>query len=87
MALDKVLLDFRGDGQFMANVLAWRTLPAKARGHAAIPPALHPALHKALAHAGHSPTLHPPKSGNRGGTGGASRSGGDAHSQRQNPLL
>ena len=49
MALDEVLLDLRGDGQFMANVLAWRTLPAKVAVTLPIPPALHPALHKALA--------------------------------------
>ncbi len=49
MALDEVLLDLRGDGQFMANVMAWRTLPAQAARTLPIPPALHPALHQALA--------------------------------------
>ncbi len=49
MALDQLLADLRGDGQFMANVMAWRTLPAQAARITPIPPALHPALHRALA--------------------------------------
>jgi DEAD/DEAH box helicase domain-containing protein len=49
MALDQLLLDLRGDGQFMANVMAWRTLPAQSARTLPIPPALHPALHQALA--------------------------------------
>ena len=49
MALDQLLLDLRGDSSFMANVMAWRTLPAQAAQNAPIPPALHPTLHQALA--------------------------------------
>lgn len=48
MALDQLLHDLRGDGQFMANVMAWRTLPAQAARTVPIPSALHPALHQAL---------------------------------------
>ena len=49
MALDQLLLDLRGDGRFMANVMAWHTLPAQAARTLPIPPALHPMLHQALA--------------------------------------
>jgi DEAD/DEAH box helicase domain-containing protein len=49
MALDQLLLDLRGDRQFMANVMAWRTLPAQDARTAPIPSPLHPALHQALA--------------------------------------
>ncbi len=48
MALDQLLLDLRGDGQFMANVMAWRTLPAQRAHTLPIPAALHPALQRAL---------------------------------------
>src|SRR3954467_523083 len=48
MALDQLLLDLRGDGPFMANVMAWRTLPAQSARSLPIPPALHPALQAAL---------------------------------------
>ncbi len=49
MALDQLLADLRGDGQFMANVMAWHTLPAQNARTLPIPPFLHPALHQALA--------------------------------------
>lgn len=48
MALDQLLTDLRGDAQFMANLTAWRTLPAQPPRTAPIPPDLHPALHGAL---------------------------------------
>lgn len=48
MALEQLLLDLRGDGNFMANVMAWRTLPAQGAQTVCIPPSLHPALHSAL---------------------------------------
>src|SRR5689334_9415553 len=48
MALDQLLRDLRGDGQFMANLTAWRTLPAQAAATLPIPADLHPALHQAL---------------------------------------
>ena len=49
MALEHLLADLRADNQFMANVTAWRTLPARPPRTAPIPPALHPALHAGLA--------------------------------------
>jgi DEAD/DEAH box helicase domain-containing protein len=49
MALDQLLLDLRGDGPFMANVMAWRTLPAQNARTLPIPSALHPSLQRALA--------------------------------------
>lgn len=52
MSLTDLLQGFRKDPQFMANVMAWRTLPARAGRFAAIPPDLHPALHRALARRG-----------------------------------
>ena len=48
MALDQLLLDLRGDTSFMANVMAWRTLPAQPARTLPMPPALHSALHQAL---------------------------------------
>ncbi|HXF64555.1 MAG TPA: DEAD/DEAH box helicase, partial [Caldilineaceae bacterium] len=52
MSLEQLLADLRGDPHFMANLTAWRTLPAQAARTAAIPPALHPALQTALAERG-----------------------------------
>ena len=48
MALPDILTDLRRDERFMANVAAWRTLPATPPRHAPVPDALHPALHAAL---------------------------------------
>ncbi len=48
MALPDILTDLRRDERFMANVAAWRTLPATPPRHAPIPGALHPALREAL---------------------------------------
>ncbi len=48
MALPDILTDLRRDERFMANVAAWRTLPATSPRYAPLPDALHPALHEAL---------------------------------------
>jgi DEAD/DEAH box helicase domain-containing protein len=48
MALPDLLTDLRRDPAFMMNVMAWRTLPAQAARHTAIPTALYPALGAAL---------------------------------------
>ncbi len=48
MALEDMLAAFRRDQQFMANVVAWRTLPAQEARLAPIPPFLHPALVQGL---------------------------------------
>ena len=52
MALSDILTDLRRDERFMANVAAWRTLPATPPRSAPVPDALHPALHEALRHRG-----------------------------------
>ena len=52
MALSDVLADLRSDSQFMSNVVAWRTMPARPARYAPIPAALHPALHTILAQRG-----------------------------------
>ena len=49
MALSEVLADLRSDAQFMSNVVAWRTMPARPARYMPIPTALHPALHTVLA--------------------------------------
>jgi DEAD/DEAH box helicase domain-containing protein len=49
MSLDQLLLDWRGDPRFMANVNAWRTLPAAAARTRPLPPALDPRLAGTLA--------------------------------------
>lgn len=49
MGLEHLLADLRADSQFMANVTAWRTQPARAAVTAPIPAALHPALQAGLA--------------------------------------
>jgi DEAD/DEAH box helicase domain-containing protein len=48
MPLEQLLADLRGDSQFMANVTAWRTLPAQAAQTAPPPAVLHPALRAVL---------------------------------------
>jgi DEAD/DEAH box helicase domain-containing protein len=48
MPLEHLLSDLRGDPRFMANVTAWRTLPAQAPQTLPIPAALHPHLAQAL---------------------------------------
>ncbi len=52
MALTDLLRDLRGDTQWMANVMAWRTQPAFAGRFAALPPSLSAPLHAALHKAG-----------------------------------
>ncbi|MEZ4861546.1 MAG: DEAD/DEAH box helicase [Caldilineaceae bacterium] len=52
MALPQLLADLRGDVGFMANVMAWRTLPPRPAHYAPYPPALHPALRATLAQRG-----------------------------------
>jgi DEAD/DEAH box helicase domain-containing protein len=52
MPLDQLLTDLRGDPQFMANLTAWRTLPAQGARTVALPPGLHPALQAVLAERG-----------------------------------
>lgn len=52
MALPELLTALRADRGFMANVMAWRTLPAKAAQPAPYPAALHPALQAMLAQRG-----------------------------------
>ena len=49
MALEQLLGELRGDHGFMANVTAWRTLPAQPAVMAPIPADLHPGLQAALA--------------------------------------
>ena len=46
--INNLLADLRGDDRFMANVVAWRTLPAQAARTAPIPAKLNPALTSAL---------------------------------------
>ncbi len=48
MSLLTVLASLRSDPTFMANVVTWRTQPARAPRYAPLPPALHPALQSAL---------------------------------------
>jgi DEAD/DEAH box helicase domain-containing protein len=48
MALSDVLSELRGDPQFMANVMAWRTLPPRPLQAEPFPAALHPILAAAL---------------------------------------
>ncbi|MCB0106717.1 MAG: DEAD/DEAH box helicase, partial [Caldilineaceae bacterium] len=48
MSLHQLLTDLRRDPEFMMNVMAWRTLPARAARYAAFPPNLHPYLQHAL---------------------------------------
>src|SRR5690349_14468932 len=48
MSLLNVLASLRSDPAFMANVVTWRTQPARAPRYAPLPPALHPALQSAL---------------------------------------
>jgi len=48
MSLAQLLADLRRDPDFMMNVMAWRTLPAVAATHEAIPTALQPDLQQAL---------------------------------------
>jgi DEAD/DEAH box helicase domain-containing protein len=52
MALEQLLGELRGDHGFMANVTAWRVLPAQSAVMAPIPAELHPSLHAALARRG-----------------------------------
>ncbi len=49
MTLPALLTDLRADAGFMANVMAWRTLPARPAQSFPYPPTLHPAFHTALA--------------------------------------
>jgi len=52
MSLTSLLDDLRRDTGFMANVTAWKTLPARAGESAAIPDSLHPALAAAVVQRG-----------------------------------
>ncbi|MEZ4726664.1 MAG: DEAD/DEAH box helicase [Caldilineaceae bacterium] len=52
MALPELLTALRADAGFMANVMAWHTLPARAARHAPYPVTLHPALQATLAQRG-----------------------------------
>ena len=44
MALEQLISDLRGDGQFMAAVEAWRVLPAQPPRTVPLPGDLHPVL-------------------------------------------
>ena len=52
MALPELLTALRADSRFMANVMAWRTLPARVAQAVPYPAALHPALQAVLAQRG-----------------------------------
>jgi DEAD/DEAH box helicase domain-containing protein len=52
MALEQLIADLRGDGQFMAAVEAWRVLPAQPPRTVPLPGDLHPALTRVLAQRG-----------------------------------
>jgi DEAD/DEAH box helicase domain-containing protein len=52
MALSQLLAGLRADGHFMANVTAWRTLPARPARTVPCPSQLHPHLQAALAERG-----------------------------------
>jgi DEAD/DEAH box helicase domain-containing protein len=52
MALPELLSDLRADSGFMANVMAWRTVPAQPAQYAPYPAVLHPILGATLTRRG-----------------------------------